>query len=68
MAYWRKGKGRTKSLKTKTRGTTTRRKIGVRNYTDKGYKKVHKKKPSWRKKNRRNTTDGARRVSSNFRL
>jgi len=62
MAYW-KSKGKTKALKTKTKGVTTKRKVGRKNYTDKGYKKTFGKAPV-RKKGYRNTTDGARRVSS----
>ena len=64
MAYWKtKGSKRTKSLKTKSKGVTTKRVIGRKNYTDKSYKKTFGKKPR-RKANYRNTTDGALRVSS----
>jgi len=66
MAYWKRKGKRTKSLKTKTRGTTTKRKVGHKNYTDNGYKKVFGKKPR-RKVGVRNTTDGAQRVGGKVR-
>ena len=62
MAYWKRSNG-TKSLKTKTKGTVSKRKVGHRNYTDAGFTKVKGRSPTWRKPNIRNTTDGANRVS-----
>ena len=62
MVYYKRSNG-TKSLKTKTRGTVTTRKVGYKNFTDAGYKKVKGKTPTWRKPGIRNTTDSSNRVS-----
>ncbi len=59
MAYWKRTTKTTKTLKRKTTTTPLKRKVGVRNLTDKTAKKLGRK----RVKGHVNTTDGAKRKS-----
>ena len=61
MAYWKRKTTTTKVLKRRTVKRPLKRKVGVRNLTDKTAKKLGRV----RKVGRVNTTDGAKRKSHN---